>query len=292
MKKQFICLTFLTLLLTRGTSLSAQHYTDIKNFETLKAFFNYQPNRPILISGHRGGMNTGYPENCIASFENTLHSVPAFFEIDPRFTKDSVIVLMHDATIDRTTTGKGKLSDYTYEELKAFRLVDREGNKTPYSIPTLKECIEWSQGKTILNLDIKDVPLEKMVEFLKTEDAPNIMLTVHKPEQARYLLHELPEIMLSCWCKNKDEFMAYQKAKIPTSQMMAYVGPQLKDELVSFYDLLHQNGIMYMISVAPTHDKATSENDKIKGYNKEISTQPDIIETDYPYLFKSLILIK
>lgn len=48
----------------------------------------------------------GYAENCIEGLENVLTQMPAFFEIDPRLTKDSVIVLMHDATLDRTTTGK------------------------------------------------------------------------------------------------------------------------------------------------------------------------------------------
>ena len=95
----------------------------------------------------------------------------SFFEIDPRLTKDGVIVLMHDETIDRTTTGKGKVSDYTYAELQQFNLVDRNGNVTAFKIPTLKECLEWSKGKTILNLDIKDVPLEVMADFIEKEKA-------------------------------------------------------------------------------------------------------------------------
>ncbi len=85
-------------------------------------------------------MVTGFPENCIESFEKTLSDMPSFFEIDPRMTKDSVIVLMHDATIDRTTTGKGKVSDYTYEELQRFNLVDRQGTVTPYKNTARQRC--------------------------------------------------------------------------------------------------------------------------------------------------------
>ena len=55
-------------------------------------------------------MLPGYPENCIASCEKTLSLLPAFFEIDFSFTKDSVMVLMHDLTLDRTTTGKGRVA--------------------------------------------------------------------------------------------------------------------------------------------------------------------------------------
>ena len=82
-----------------------------------------------------------FVERCFVSLwdlPQRLSFAEAFFEIDPRLTKDSVIVLMHDETIDRTTTGKGKVSDYTYAELQQFNLVDRDGKVTDFKIPTLK----------------------------------------------------------------------------------------------------------------------------------------------------------
>ena len=48
------------------------HYISIQNSQELHAYFRYAPDRPIVISGHRGGMLSGYPENCIESFEKTL----------------------------------------------------------------------------------------------------------------------------------------------------------------------------------------------------------------------------
>ena len=45
------------------------HYITVKNSRDLQAYFRYAPDRPIVISGHRGGMLDGYPENCIESFE-------------------------------------------------------------------------------------------------------------------------------------------------------------------------------------------------------------------------------
>ena len=135
--KTFRLLTALTLgtllwgCAEGGEKAEGPFYTDIESRTQLHDWFRYAPERPIVVSGHRGGMETGYPENCIESFEKTLSMMPSFFEIDPRLTKDSVIVLMHDATIDRTTTGTGKVSDYTFEELQQFFLKDREGNVTP-----------------------------------------------------------------------------------------------------------------------------------------------------------------
>ena len=109
-------------------SADAPHYIAIEKRADLHAWFRYSPTRPIVISGHRGGMISGYRENCIESFEKTLTMMPSFFEIDPRLTRDSVIVLMHDATIDRTTNGSGRVADYTLAELQQFRLRDHDGN--------------------------------------------------------------------------------------------------------------------------------------------------------------------
>lgn len=287
-------LPLLALLLTLGSCASeAQradepHYIDIPDRAALHAWFRYAPERPVVVSGHRGGMMTGYPENCIESFEQTLAMMPSFFEIDPRLTRDSVIVLMHDPTIDRTTTGTGRVADYTFEELQQFFLKDREGNVTPYRIPTLDDCIAWSQGRTILNLDIKDVPLEIMSQFINERHPANVMYTVHNAAQARMLLDRDPEAMFSLWCKNLNEFEAYEKAGIPWSQTMAYVGPMIRSDRQELYDKLHEKGVMCMISVAPTHDLRASEADRIKAYELEIGSGCDVIETDYPYLFRHL----
>ena len=94
------------------------HVLKIKNVKQLHDFFKYRENDRPLISGHRGGIVPNFPENSIEAFENTLRHTPAFFEIDPRLTKDSVIVLVHDATLNRTTTGTGKVMDFTWEELQ------------------------------------------------------------------------------------------------------------------------------------------------------------------------------
>ena len=266
------------------------HTVKIDSIEELQAYFTYDPARDVIVSGHRGGMMPGYPENCIESFEKTLSMMPSFFEIDPRLTKDSVIVLMHDATIDRTTTGTGKVSDYTYAELQQFFLKAREGNVTTYKIPTLEECIAWSQGKTILNLDIKDVPLEVMSQFINRLAPANVMYTVRNAKQARTYLDRDPQAMFSCWCKNMKEFNEYVGERIPWSQVMAYVGTMMLPDQQELYDNLHRNGVMCMISLAPTHDRRATDAQKIQGYELEIPTGCDVIETDYPYLFQNLNL--
>ena len=124
-----------------------------------------------LVSGHRGGAAIGFPENCIATFEHTLEHTFALLEVDPRYTKDGEIVIHHDPRLERTTTGKGLLTDHTLAELKQLRLKDLAGNATEYHIPTLDEALEWARGKAILVLDQKDVPVPARVKKIEEHKA-------------------------------------------------------------------------------------------------------------------------
>src|SRR5262245_39010034 len=96
------------------------HTFNVSNARELKELLSYSAARIPLVSAHRGGARKGFPENCIATFENTLRHTPALLEVDPRYTKDGAIVLMHGATLERTTTGAGKVADRTLAELKAL----------------------------------------------------------------------------------------------------------------------------------------------------------------------------
>src|SRR5690606_10998023 len=160
---------------------------------------------------------------------------------DPRLTKDSVIVLVHDATLDRTTTGAGKVIEYTWNELKELYLKDHLGNVTPYRIPSSEEAIQWSKGKTIINLDKKDVPLDMIAAIIKEHDAyAHVMVTVHTAEQARYYYDQNQDQMFSAFVRTMEEFQAFEEEGIPWSQIMAYVGPLSKPENKELYRLLHE----------------------------------------------------
>ena len=132
------------------------------------------------------------------------------------------------------------------------------------------------------------VPLEFMSEFINRLAPANVMYTVRNARQARLLLDRDPDAMFSAWCKNLSEYRAYQEAGIPASQMMAYVGTMMLADQQPLYDSLHRQGVMCMISVAPTHDRRAAEAQKRGGYELELGSGCDVIETDYPYLFLGL----
>lgn len=275
---------FASAMVLTGMEVRAQqgYELKIKNAGALRDFFKYTGNNRPVISGHRGGMTKGFPENSIATFNNTLKYTPAFYEIDPRLTKDSIVVLMHDATLDRTTTGKGKVSDYTYKELEQFRLKDPEGNVTAFKIPTLKEAIAWSKGKTILNLDKKDVPLAMTARILKESGNEVIMVTVHDAEQAAFYYRDNPNRMFSAFVKTRAAFEAYQAAGIPWENMIAYIGPENKPENKELFDLLHTKGVMCMISSAPTYDKLPDAASRAEHFRDTFKQGADILESDLP----------
>ncbi len=267
--------------LTAGAQSSPLHVLNIKNAKELRAFFQYTGKDIPFISGHRGGINKGFPENSIEALENTLRHTHATFEIDPRLTKDSVIVLMHDATLDRTTTGKGKVGDYTLAELKQLKLKDIDGNVTGYRIPTLEEMIRWAKGKTVLILDKKDVPFQMTADIIRRNNAEgHVMVTVHSAKEAKWYHEQNKEIVFEAFVKTQKALEEYEAEKIPWSHIMAYVGPDNKPELQPLYDNLNKRGVMCMISTAPTYDKLPDAAERTKAYQSIIEKGASLIEAD------------
>jgi len=113
------------------------------------------PTAPTLLAAHRGG-SLLWPENSPLAFRNALALGADFIEFDVHLARDGEVVVIHDATLDRTTTGSGPVRDRTVAELKALRLTDRSGAVTPETVPTLDEVVEVAaQAKGRMLLEIK-----------------------------------------------------------------------------------------------------------------------------------------
>ena len=114
----------------------------------------HDPNsRYVLVVSHRGDWRN-YPENSIPAIESVIRMGVDVMELDLKQTKDSVLVLCHDWTLDRTTTGRGPVSDYTYAELQAFDLKRGHGISIPgLKMPTLRQALEVCKDRIIVNVD-------------------------------------------------------------------------------------------------------------------------------------------
>ena len=105
------------------------------------------------LSAHRGAQVTA-PENTLESITQAGLLGYGFVEIDVQKTKDGQFVLMHDKTIDRTTTGSGKVETLTLQEIQSYRIEDKQGNLTNLKVPTLKEVLkEAHQYNLGINFD-------------------------------------------------------------------------------------------------------------------------------------------
>jgi glycerophosphoryl diester phosphodiesterase len=133
--------------------------------KTLSEFHNAN-SKNILVAAHRCAHN-GYPENSISALKHAIELGVDIAETDVKVTKDSVVVLMHDGKIDRTTNGKGNPESYTLAELKKFRLKMPDGTLTDETIPTFEEFLKVAKGRIMVDIDIKTSHLKPVVAAVK-----------------------------------------------------------------------------------------------------------------------------
>ncbi|MBC9930134.1 glycerophosphodiester phosphodiesterase family protein [Chitinophaga qingshengii] len=107
----------------------------------------------FVVVAHRGN-HTDMPENTVAAIAATIQCGADYAELDLRTTKDGRLVLMHDATVDRMTNGKGKVADLTWAEIKQLKVNSKDGKD--YRVPTFAEALRASKGKVNVYLDFKD----------------------------------------------------------------------------------------------------------------------------------------
>lgn len=259
------------------------YYLSFADTEALYDFYSYKEGAPPIIQGHRGTRENGLPENSIAAMEYVLTQMPAVFEIDPRLTKDSVVVVFHDATLDRTTNGTGNLIDYTWEELQKLNLKNKYGELTEYKIPTLAEVFEWANGKTALLLDKKDVPLQMIADLIREHDANNFVSNiVRSPEDAEFYFNDDPKRMFGVSFREPEAFQAYLDLGIPTRQIFGCIGTSISEKTDEINEMLRGYGIRSLISAAPTYDKLETEEERAEAYRKVIESGISILESDYP----------
>jgi len=121
--------------------------------------------RPFVIS-HRTQMGT-MPENTLAGIDAAIAGGADGVEIDVRATADGELVLLHDASLARTTDGGDReLSEVTRAELRGVRVLDRQGQVGPQPVPTLAETLERVDGRVLLVIELKEQGLEDRVASL------------------------------------------------------------------------------------------------------------------------------
>lgn len=114
----------------------------------------------VMVAAHRAGsMQAGktlYAENSLAAVEGAIVIGAEIVEVDIRRSKDGEFVVMHDSWLDRTTTCKGEVTNYTLAELRHCRLVvEGTGAVANETVSTLREMLMATRDRILINLDNK-----------------------------------------------------------------------------------------------------------------------------------------
>ncbi|MDJ0278043.1 glycerophosphodiester phosphodiesterase family protein [Sphingomonas sp. 2R-10] len=134
------------------------------------------PQAGLIVIAHRGchqpaphhGLPSA-PENSARALDHCATLGVDVMETDVRKTRDGHLVIMHDATVDRTTDGKGAVAQLTLAQLKALHLRANEGGAeaapTDQSVLTLAEMLALAKGRIVLNLDVKDAIYAEVIDM-------------------------------------------------------------------------------------------------------------------------------
>lgn len=254
----------------------------------------------VLVIAHRGDWRNA-PENSIQAIQNCIDMGVDMVEIDVRLTKDSIPVLMHDNTLDRTTTGKGKVNEWTLQELKTLYLRNGANHATHHKIPTLEEALLVSKDRILLNLDKCYNYFDVIYPVLKKTNTTSQVLmkgTASLEEVQRdfgpYLddVRFMPIVIL-------DEVNASQKVKEYLNSAnpplaIEFVFSNLKSPIIKQFKSIHNagtrvwvNSLWESLNAGYEDDRAVQHTDSIYGWY--IKNNVSMIQTDRPQLLMNYL---
>jgi glycerophosphoryl diester phosphodiesterase len=257
-----------------------------KNEVSLSKF----PDDKVMVVAHRGDWREA-PENSVWAVKKAIEKGVDMAEIDLAMTKDSILILMHDNTIDRTTTGRGKPSDFTLEEIKKLNLRDGLGVETQMKVPTLEEILVLSDGKILLNLDkgfdyIKQVyPLIKkrnMLDQILFKGHESYTEFNRKYGDIKKDIHYMPIIKLGDEkdLKNISEYLKNYKV-----YGFEFTIGSTENNLIDFKKLKEKKVKIWVNSLWPHHNAGNNDDkvlDNPNVYDWYLQKGVNIIQTDRP----------
>ena len=271
--------SLMMLVFLNSFAQQKEYLLQFKTTKELHRFLSYSKNAIPLVSAHRGGPVKGFPENCTATFANSIKYNPTIVETDIALSKDSVLVMMHDNTLDRTTTGTGKIENYIYQELQQLYLEDNDGNKTPYKIETLDEVLKWGKDKVVYNLDVKKgVPMQMIIDAVRRNkaEAYSVIIT-YNANQAAEVAKLAPDLMISVSARGKEDVVRMENLGVKADKMIAFVG--VSEPKPEVYEYLHSRKIACILGTMGNIDKSAATNGDVL-YYKLIENGANVLSSD------------
>jgi glycerophosphoryl diester phosphodiesterase len=153
------CLPLVALILAAGTPANSQQ-SDVR--PTPKSHVA----KSVVVIAHRGAHREA-PENSLAALNKAIEIGCDYVEVDVRRTKDGVLVIMHDSSVNRMTDGKGKIEDLTLEEIRKLHF-KKKGDWVAEKVPTFDEILDKAKGRMKIYVDHKNaLPAEVLAAIEK-----------------------------------------------------------------------------------------------------------------------------
>ena len=179
--------------------------------------------RPRDIIAHRGSCEER-PENTLASIGHAMLSGATAVEVDVRWTKDRHLILLHDATLDRTTNGKGPVAEISFDKLRQLDagtwFNGQYGNQR---VPELKKVLAVCKGKISVMLDLKvqgqEFAAQVAADVRKHGDESATVIGVRSASQARQFRKLLPGARLYGLIPRRNDIEAFAKAGCETIRL-------------------------------------------------------------------------
>ena len=145
-------LHFLVLLAAFFGSCTSSAPVSGSHAERVVSELHDPASKKVLVACHRGDWRN-WPENSLAAIESVIRMGADIVEIDLALTSDSVLVVCHDRTLNRTTTGKGLIASIPYDSIRCCYLKSGHGVATSHRMPTLREALEVCKDRIVVNID-------------------------------------------------------------------------------------------------------------------------------------------
>lgn len=239
---------------------SSLHYRSYASAEALARALRYTGGSERLVSAHRGAPVEGLAENAVETFEHALNYAPALVEMDVRRTADGVLVMMHDETLGRTTTGTGRVDSTAFAAVRRLRLLDIGGVPTVFRVPTFAEALAWAEGRAAVLVDVKaDVPMAEIVAAIRAAGAENrAVVIVYSLADHEALFALAPDLNVSATVATADDVEALlaagQAGRVDVSRTIAFAGVGQADSVA--VARLHAAGVRVQVGTFPLDDAA------------------------------------
>lgn len=266
---------FVALLQVAGVAIASAQET--ARFKEINKAFLSPHSKIVLIASHRGAHND-FPENSMAAFKRGIELGIDVIELDVRHTKDDSLVIMHDASVDRTTNGTGKVADLTFEEVRKLRL-KFNGQVTEEQVPTLEEALYLAKGKILVDLDIKTNRVPKILEVVnRTQTLNTTMFFLGRGIYAKMVKEQQPGV--------RTLVRTHKAADIDTlftitKTEAVHIDPS--HNTVEVTSKIRKNGGRVWINALGVIDKRAAGGD-LEAYGELLKNGANMIQTDYPAL--------